>query len=263
MEVGLIGALDKHGSDHLGLCLPGPDAGSTARLQEAVTLCLPHIQRAVRIARRIGEAELSAAHSAEALNLAPSPVLLLTETLELAFANAGGHALIAELGLANGNRLRLGTAALHDDLVRLLDPDGPCHCRPFRLATGAPGERAAMAMRINPERISGADTANGQARLMIVAAHNPAVTETHIDHLRDWFGLTHAEARLAAMLADGGSTEDYCQLRGVSANATRFLLKGIFAKTGVNRQSQLVQLIDRTPLHWSHDLPTGDLPSPI
>lgn len=263
MEVGLIGSLDKHTSDHLGLCLPGPDNAPTERLEEAVRLLLPHIQRAVRIARRIGEAELSAAHSTAALDRAPSPVILLTESFELAFANAAGLRLIERFRLENGGRLRLGQAALHEDLIRLLDPAAKAHCRPFRLAQGGPDERAAIAMRIDPERIAGAHTGAGVARLMVVAAHNPAVSEEHIDRLRDWFGLTHAEARLAAMLADGGSTEDYCQLRGVSANATRFLLKGIFAKTGVNRQAQLVRLIGNAPLQWSHELPTGDLPAPI
>ncbi len=263
MEVGLIGALDKHGRDHLGLCLPGPDAGSTEVLEQAVRLCLPHVQRAVRIARRIGEAELGQARSTAALDRAPSPVLMLTERFELAFANAAGRALIESYRLESGGKLRLGPAALHDDLVRLLDPSAKAHCRPFRLAQGTPTERAAMAMRVDPDRINGARTEGGEARLMIVAAHNPAITEEHIDRLRDWFGLTHAEARLTALLADGGSTEDYCQLRGVSANATRFLLKGIFAKTGVNRQAQLVRLVNQAPLHWNRELPTGDLPSPI
>lgn len=263
MEVGLIGSLDKHTSDHLGLCMPGPDSAPLDRLEEAVGLILPHIQRSVRIARRIGEAELSAAHSTAALDRAPSPVILLTERFELAFANAAGHRLIADYRLENGGRIRLGPAALHDDLARLLDPAGAAHCRPLRIAQGAPNELAAMAMRVNPDRIAGAHTGQGVARLMVVAAHNPAVSEEHIDRLRDWFALTHAEARLASLLADGGSTEDYCQLRGVSANATRFLLKGIFAKTGVNRQAQLVRLISNAPLHWNRELPTGDLPSPI
>ncbi|MBP6556626.1 MAG: hypothetical protein KA233_13200 [Novosphingobium sp.] len=82
MQVALVGALDKQGSDHLGLCLPGPDNVPVTRLQEAVGLLIPHIQRSVRIARRIGEAELSAAHSTAALDHAPSPVLLLTEQFE-------------------------------------------------------------------------------------------------------------------------------------------------------------------------------------
>lgn len=263
MEVGLIGALDKHANDHLGLCLPGPDAGSTERLEEAVRLLLPHIQRSVRIARRLGEAELAVAHSTTALDRAPSPVMLLNERFEPVFANAAGRGLIEAYRLAHGGRLRLGSAALHDDLTRLMNPDSKGHCRPFRLAQGLPNERAAMAMRINPDRIAGAHSAQGTARLMVVAAHNPAVTEEHIDRLRDWFGLTHAEARLAAMLADGGTTQDYCHLRGVSANATRFLLKGIFAKTGVNRQTQLVQLIANAPLQWARELPTTDLPAPI
>lgn len=268
MQVALIGALDRQGSDHLGLCLPGPDNGSVERLQEAVALAIPHIQRAVRIARRLGQAELAAAQSTAALDHAPSPVLMLTEHFDLTYANRAGHQLIADLRLTDAaGRIRLGSMALHDDLRRLIDPDETAnqgaHCRPLKLGDNDGNEIPAMAMRVNPDRIAGAVAPEGVARLMIVAANNPQINEEAIDHLRDWFGLTHAEARLAAVLGEGGTIEEYCQLRAVSTNAARFLLKGIFAKTGVSRQAELVQLIARSPLQWSSELPTTDLPNPI
>ncbi len=264
MQVALVGALDKQGSDHLGLCLPGPDNVPVTRLQEAVGLLIPHIQRSVRIARRIGEAELSAAHSTAALDHAPSPVLLLTEQFELAYANPAGIKLIERYRLADSaGRIRLGSTVLHDRIRQLADPACPRHCEALRIAGGDGDEVAAMAMRVNPERTGGAATANGPARLMVVAANNPTINEEAIERLRDWFGLTHAEARLASVLADGGTIEDHCTLRGVSLNAGRFLLKGIFAKTGVSRQAQLVKLIAASPLHWAGELPTGDLPTPI
>jgi len=264
MQVGLIASLDKQAGDHLGLCLPGPDNGPVDRLEEAVRLLLPHIQRSVRIARRIGQAELSAARSSTALDHAPSPVLLLGENFELAYANPAGRALIAKYRLEDGGgRIRLGSAALHDQIRRLLEPGQTNHCQALRLSCCETGEVPALAMRIDPDRLGGASTSGGVARLMVVAANNPEVNEVQIDHLREWFGLTHAEARLAAVLADGGTIDDHCQLRGVSTNAARFLLKGIFAKTGVGRQAELVRLLDASPLQWARELPTGDLPDPI
>lgn len=264
MQVALVGALDNQGQDHLGLCLPGPDNGSVERLQQAVGLLIPHIQRSVRIARRIGQAELAASQTTAALDHAPSPVLLLSESFDLVYANPAGRKLIERYRLEDGSgRIRLGTGALHDELKRLLEPGQPSHCKALRLTCCEAGEVPAMAMRVNPDRIAGAATTAGLGRLMVVAANNPEINEEAIDHLRSWFDLTHAEARLAAVLGEGGSIEDYCQLRAVSTNAARFLLKGIFAKTGVSRQAELVGLIKASPLQWARELPTTDLPDPI
>ena len=264
IQVGLIGLLDRQSRDHLGLCLPGPDNGPVELMRAAAELLIPHIQRSVRIARRIGQAELSAAHSAAGLDYAPSPVLLLTEQFELAYANSAGRAMIERYRLADAaGRIRLGQAGLQGDLQRLIDPANAQHCIAFRIGGSEAESLPALAMRIDPERIGGAATLSGQARLMVVGANNPEVSEQHVDRLRDWFGLTHAEARLATVLAEGGSIADYAALRGVSDNAARFLLKSIFAKTGTQRQAQLVQRIAASPLRWTSDLPTLDLPAPI
>jgi DNA-binding CsgD family transcriptional regulator len=81
--------------------------------------------------------------------------------------------------------------------------------------------------------------------------------------LRDWFGLTPAEARLAATLAEGGSLDDFAATRGITLNAARFLLKGVFAKTDTNRQPQLVARLQATPLQWHVNEVTAELPNPI
>jgi DNA-binding CsgD family transcriptional regulator len=58
--------------------------------------------------------------------------------------------------------------------------------------------------------------------------------------LRKAFQLTAAEARLASHLASGETLEVAAQGLGVARDTTRNQLKSIFAKTGVNRQAELV-----------------------
>lgn len=70
-EVGLIALLDRHDGDQLCLCTPGPDDGKPKLIATALKLLVPHLQRAVRIARRLGEAELSARSARAALDRAP------------------------------------------------------------------------------------------------------------------------------------------------------------------------------------------------
>jgi DNA-binding CsgD family transcriptional regulator len=60
--------------------------------------------------------------------------------------------------------------------------------------------------------------------------------------LRTGFGLTAAEARLAARLATGVTIETAADKLGVAKETARNQLKSIFSKTGVHRQAELVAL---------------------
>ncbi|MGN6309192.1 MAG: helix-turn-helix transcriptional regulator [Xanthobacteraceae bacterium] len=63
--------------------------------------------------------------------------------------------------------------------------------------------------------------------------------------LREVFGLTVAEARLAARLACGEALEAIADDLNVAKETARFHLKRIFIKTGVRRQAELVALFAR------------------
>ena len=55
--------------------------------------------------------------------------------------------------------------------------------------------------------------------------------------------LTEAEGRIAVALYEGLSVADYANARAVSIHTARNQLKSVFRKSGVSRQSELVQLI--------------------
>jgi DNA-binding CsgD family transcriptional regulator len=59
------------------------------------------------------------------------------------------------------------------------------------------------------------------------------------------FGLTPAEADIASQLASGASLESISAVRGVTIATTRTILRSIFQKTKVRRQSELVALLAR------------------
>ena len=58
---------------------------------------------------------------------------------------------------------------------------------------------------------------------------------------RETFGLTPAEARLAAHLKDGYSLKEASAKLNVSINTARNQIKSVFEKLGVNRQSDLIR----------------------
>ena len=58
------------------------------------------------------------------------------------------------------------------------------------------------------------------------------------------FGLTPAEARLAAALAGGGrAMPEIASALGISRETARSQLRAVFAKTGAGRQAELVGLL--------------------
>ncbi len=58
------------------------------------------------------------------------------------------------------------------------------------------------------------------------------------------FGLTGAEARLAAELVEGAGVEGIALKFGISRDTARNQLKAIFSKTGTHRQAELVLLLN-------------------
>jgi DNA-binding CsgD family transcriptional regulator len=59
------------------------------------------------------------------------------------------------------------------------------------------------------------------------------------------FGLTAAEAKLAARLASGLGIDAAAASLGVSRETSRSQLKGVFAKTNTRRQAELAGLLAR------------------
>ena len=63
------------------------------------------------------------------------------------------------------------------------------------------------------------------------------------------YSLTHAEARLAAVLANGHSLEEIADLLDITKETARWQIKHVFAKTGTNRQAEPIRLLLTTLAH--------------
>lgn len=66
--------------------------------------------------------------------------------------------------------------------------------------------------------------------------------------LQQQYALTPAEARLVQQLLLGDSLDQACAALSVSINTGKTHLKQVFVKCGVKRQSELMQLVYRSPL---------------
>ena len=66
--------------------------------------------------------------------------------------------------------------------------------------------------------------------------------------VRDILGLTLGEARVAALVGSGLAPRAAAEKLGIAESTARTVLKRVFAKAGVSRQSELVALFGKRSL---------------
>ncbi len=175
-------------------------------------------------------------------------VLLLSADGEVRGANPVGEALLrARLGeagkgggLASANRealsdagRRLAEGGSGQVIVRLdqADDDDPRFAYVGRLESLSP----AMREGVRP-------MAPGRAAMAAIFPA-PENTDRLWRSVRQSFGLTSAETRLAARLKAGRTLKEAAEDLGVSLNTVRNQLRAVFDKMGLSRQSELVQAL--------------------
>ncbi len=71
------------------------------------------------------------------------------------------------------------------------------------------------------------------------------------ERLLQLYGLTRAESRLAAKIAQGRSLEEAAAMLNITTETARSYIKRILGKTGTKRQVELVRLLLLSPAHLS------------
>jgi DNA-binding CsgD family transcriptional regulator len=256
-DLSIIGMLDRQGSDHMGIVCPGPREVDASYFRDMLRLLAPHIQRAARISRRLGEADMRAATAAGLLDRSPYGVIALGENLELLLANKSGQALLEQgegLSLRCG-RLVVDKAATARQLADMAAGRSKERSITFTTGNHAGREVVMTALAVSAGQSGQFATQAGGTALMLVGGQRIGITDTGIATLQSAFGLTAAEARLACFLLQGSGVKGYAADRGVSTEAGKYLLKGIYAKTGLSNQTELLSLLREAPIGWDSPLP--------
>lgn len=256
-ELALIGMLDRQGSDHMGIICPGPPDVNADLLKEAIHRLTPHVQRAARISRRIGEADLRANTATDLLNSSPYSVIALGPDLEFLMANSLGQALLdRSSGLSVvGGRLRLSDPSTAYALKEMAAGRSKDHSITFTARGENTSELLMNALAVSKTHGEQFASQAGGAALMLVGGQRIDLSDALLDALQQSFSLTKAEARLAGFLVKGSGVRGYVADRGVSQEAGKYLLKGIYSKTGLSNQTELVALLREAPLGWGEALP--------
>jgi DNA-binding CsgD family transcriptional regulator len=82
-----------------------------------------------------------------------------------------------------------------------------------------------------------------QSQKLVLVSDQTSEATTDLHALRELFGLTVAEARLAAIIGRGASPREAAEQLQITEATARTVLKTVLAKTGTNRQSQIAALL--------------------
>jgi DNA-binding CsgD family transcriptional regulator len=217
---------------------------------ERLRLLLPHLQRALRVHRRMAELELERDAALRALDQLPWGVMLVDEHRNRLRANRHAQEiLVAGDGLmARGNTLRAEladeTARLDRLLSRALDRSAPQGSNAGgTLSITRPSGAHPLSVVVVPLHIK-IEALGERGPIAAIFVTDPDIPlASNEQHLRELYALTAGEARLASCLLQGKSVDEAAATMGITVNTARAYLKRIYNKTGVRRQPELVRLL--------------------
>ena len=86
-----------------------------------------------------------------------------------------------------------------------------------------------------------------QARVIVYLFDANSPRNVSHDLLTGLYGLTQTEAKLVQLMSNGMTLDEAGQELEISVNTVRTHLKHVFHKTGLNRQTELIQRIGCGP----------------
>ncbi len=245
--------VDRQGDEVWYLAVAAPrsarpyGAGDLALLRRLA----PHVQRALRLQRAASELRLGNAAAMEALDRLPVGVALVGEAGTVLAMNAAAKEIVARRdGLRlDANRLEAGRNG-DNAALRALIADAAAHHGADEWADGAialsrPSGGRPLSVLVLPVSASASASVPGAERpAAVVFVGDPErPIEADAGRLCRFHGLTRSEARLAAHVAAGRTLDEAATEMGISRETARTHLKHIFAKTGTQRQAELVGLV--------------------
>lgn len=248
----------------MGADLVGPD-GLTARLRitrpkardnfgEAdKNLCrqlLPHLEQAIELHSRILRTESERAFYEDAIDKLSMGVVILDGNARVLRKNHAAERLLAEkrgiqqvagaLQVGDSQENRAFRACL-EEVMEAHRQFKPGFVRAFRVADR--GSMTGLGLLVRPlPPIEGSDgSSNPTAAILVSDPYQPRQAPSDI--LIELFGFTPAESKLALRLVNGLTLDEASSELGISRNTAKSHLSSVFSKTGVARQTQLIQLI--------------------
>lgn len=217
-----------------------------------------HVEKAFRLSLRLFEAERLSIRLSEALERLDIGVVAVDEAGQAVFSNEPARKALLLRG--TDDELRLASPQAREAIRRALAAGGPATdanaaLKPFAIPRPAPFPPLIAYCFPAMSGPVAADTLLTRARAIILLFEPNADEPADPALLRDFLGLTLGEARVAALVGFGVAPKAAAERLGIAESTARTVLKRVFAKTGISRQSELVALLSRVAALAAADKP--------
>jgi DNA-binding CsgD family transcriptional regulator/PAS domain-containing protein len=206
-----------------------------------------HVEQSLRLSMRLIDAEVSRDGLSAALAAMKIGLFGLDTLGRITTANAAGRALLGNALTIENRRLAPQDRAAHvefDEAFETARGDlaavGP---KTMILKTGDDTDPLLLHFIPVAPRDAIADAFLATTRVLVLVSRIGRNEPVDPTILRDLMGLTLAEARVATLVGNGLAPKIAAGRLGITEETTRTVLKRVFAKTGVSRQSELVALL--------------------
>jgi len=213
-------------------------------------LLLPHMQRAIGLSRMLELATLRATAFEAALDAVALPTMLVTRQFELVHANSAAQGELRREDVLRVSAGRLAAADVRDHgrlKAALATASNRPDAAPGKLDVAlGPHSRRLKLLPLPRGSVRGSLAPTAAAAIILAKPDGADRADPEVIGARliERHGLTRAEAAVALEVAKGdGRSAAAARLR-IRENTVRTHLSSIFLKLGVNRQAQLVKMVD-------------------
>lgn len=231
-----------------------------ARAAATMRLLLPHLRHALTVQARLAEARAARGEITAVLDRYRHGVVIVSGGRMIRYTNPAAAAILAAGdGLAVGRRGHLESSdslaapRLRSLITAAVRPAG--RRAGGRVLVPRCGKATHYALSVLP--LEPACARGGERTAMVVIVDPEREVRGGREALRQLYGLTGAEARVAAVALRGKGLPAIAEDLAVSVNTARTHLQHVFDKSGTHRQAELVRLLTTVLLG------TGQFDGPI
>jgi DNA-binding CsgD family transcriptional regulator/PAS domain-containing protein len=244
---------------HFGFIRALDQPGFTRLELDLLDLLLPHLEQVLNLHNRLDRLSIYADIAQEQLLQSGHGLVILNEDGHIASMNRVATRLVQE---GNGCAVRDGRLRLDepradarlDELVRTCVAVSGTATIMAGGSLAIPRTKAAsLAITVMPfRRQEGFQTVIAAGSRAVVTLFDPdrARLDTRA-MLRDMYGLSQAEAEVCWRIGNGDTVQDIAEATNNTRETVRSQVKRVFAKTGTNRQPDLVRLVLLGPTAWT------------
>lgn len=249
-----IGSALERQPEYANILMAGRRTGNPGfreRDRRALEALLPHIARAWRVKRALTEMQSLVGALSSALDRLERAVVVTGPEGEIRFANHSADRLLSRGNAidAKSGRLRAARPRHSDALHALIGRAAETAIGKGAMAVDAVAlpcdEGAPLAVVAEPLAPAHGSCIGGAAKAgaILFIGDSEASRSPPAGRMQIVYGLTTAEARLAAAIVEGNGVTSAGESLGISPNTAKYHLKAVFGKVGVANQAQLVRRV--------------------